>query len=49
MPVSFFIEPGILTDRDGDHIREITLSYTFYPATDQKAVDKTAQADRSRG
>ena len=47
MPVSFFIEPAILTDRDGDHIHEITLSYTFYPATNQKAVEKTPTADRS--
>ena len=49
MPVSFFIAPEILTDRDGDHIHEITLSYTFFPAINQKAVEKTAQADRSRG
>lgn len=49
MPVSFFIAPEILTDRDGDHIHEITLSYTFFPAINQKAADKTAQTDRSRG
>jgi cytochrome c oxidase assembly protein subunit 11 len=47
MPVSFFIDPAILTDRDGDHIHEITLSYTFYPAVNQKAADKTASAVRS--
>jgi len=41
MPVSFFIDPAILADRGGDHIHEITLSYTFYPAANQKAVDKT--------
>jgi len=46
MPVSFFIAPEILTDRDGDHIHEITLSYTFYPAANQKAVD-TAPAVQS--
>lgn len=49
MPVSFFIAPEILTDRDGDHIHEITLSYTFYPATNQKAVEKTTSAARSKG
>jgi cytochrome c oxidase assembly protein subunit 11 len=47
MPVSFFIAPAILTDRDGDSIQEITLSYTFYPAANQKAVDKTTPAVQS--
>jgi len=42
MPVSFFIAPEILTDRDGDSIQEITLSYTFYPAANQKAVGATS-------
>ena len=46
MPVSFFIAPEILTDRDGDSIQEITLSYTFYPAANQKAVDTTTSATR---
>ena len=32
MPVSFFVDPSILTDRDAHVIKEITLSYTFYPA-----------------
>ena len=44
MPVSFFINPEILTDRDGGGIHEITLSYTFYPAVNQKAVEKTTAA-----
>jgi cytochrome c oxidase assembly protein subunit 11 len=44
MPVSFFIAPEILSDRDGDNVQEITLSYTFYPAANQKAVDTAAQS-----
>ena len=49
MPVSFFVAPEILTDRDGAHIHEITLSYTFFPATNQMPVEKTATADGSAG
>jgi cytochrome c oxidase assembly protein subunit 11 len=31
MPLSFFVDPLMLEDRDARRIREITLSYTFYP------------------
>jgi cytochrome c oxidase assembly protein subunit 11 len=42
MPVSFFVAPAILSDRADDNLTEITLSYTFYPATNQKPDGKTA-------
>jgi len=39
MPVSFFIDPAILKDRDAKTVRDMTLSYTFYK------VRKPEQAD----
>jgi cytochrome c oxidase assembly protein subunit 11 len=44
MPVSFFVSPDLAKDRGNDTVSEITLSYTFYPATNQKAGSKTASA-----
>jgi cytochrome c oxidase assembly protein subunit 11 len=31
MPVSYYIDPAILNDKDAAKIDEITLSYTFFP------------------
>lgn len=30
MPVTFFVDPEIVNDRDAKYVKEITLSYTFY-------------------
>ena len=41
MPVSFFVDPEIVDDREGQYIHTITLGYTFYeidlPENDQQA------------
>ncbi len=49
MPVSFYIDPAILKDRNLDDVKTITLSYTFYRAEDdgKKPVGETAKAGKA--
>ncbi|MFC3528977.1 cytochrome c oxidase assembly protein [Paracoccus mangrovi] len=44
MPVSFFVDPELVDDRDAGRIRDITLSYTFH-LTDPPAPPKQAVLD----
>lgn len=48
MPVSFFVDPEIVKDREGKFVKEITLSYTFYetPLPEKQAALKPADAGK---
>jgi len=54
MPVSFFVDPQIVADKDAFWVEHITLSYTFYPAAPPKSAGKspdpaTPQAVQPKG
>lgn len=37
MPLTFFVSPDMVADRDAGRIRDITLSYTFFRSDQQKS------------
>lgn len=41
MPVTFFVDPAILKDPELNNMRQITLSYTFFPAEPETTSDQS--------
>jgi cytochrome c oxidase assembly protein subunit 11 len=42
LPVIFYVDPSLATDRNVDEVTEVTLSYTFFEAGDKAIVQAQA-------
>ncbi|MBU3030076.1 cytochrome c oxidase assembly protein [Paracoccus marinaquae] len=45
MPISFFVDPELVDDRDANWVRDITLSYTFHRTEPKQAALDAAAAE----
>lgn len=48
MPVTFYVDPEIATDREGKYVKVITLSYTFYEVDLPEEVANLGQSDATK-
>ncbi|MGZ5994000.1 MAG: cytochrome c oxidase assembly protein, partial [Caulobacteraceae bacterium] len=46
MPVLYFVDPKYATDFETKNQKDVTLSYTFYPAVDAKPVEAAIPAKK---
>ena len=47
MPVTFYVDPAIVEDRDAKHLHTITLSYTFYEIDAPETADAGGAVDEA--
>lgn len=48
LPVSFYVDTDLALDPDSSRIKEITLSYTFYPVLKDEDAEKQANREASQ-
>lgn len=49
MPVTFFVDPKMVDDRDTAHLSNVTLSYVFYPTSKAAEVTSKPNAEKPNG